>query len=441
MYTSHVHNLLLIISPGSKSLQLLDMIYTSNNSSSIPSGLLVVNDSDRNRIVTLCQRTRHVPRAPMLAINMDARYFPGMRRSHIIKQKAGYKQKYDMVLCDAPCSGDGTTRKSKPVWNTWSMGHAMSLHRLQRRILRRGLELLRPGGIIVYSTCSLNPLEDEAVVASVIDNVGGTEAVEIVPLPEYIIDKTKPFKGLSTWKVPNTKFGENEVNDMYQSFEDVPSEHQASGMKEKSKKKKGGQVSRTMFPPSDNELIKQLGHCGRFLPNDSLDSGGFFVACLKRIKVGELGDEGKTQAREVLTAESTDNKEQQDVEVTIPPATENQDTEPTLSDGVEVREGDWYCGSCKKLNFASRKSCFSCKVRKPRAKTDKKNDTIHQPLLRKPVDEDASVLTAFYNQFGIAPASLPLDNIRIIHRKSEKVIVLVSTALSKLAISDSWGAV
>ena len=130
-------HLLLIISPGSKSLQSLDMLYTSSKQN-LPSGLLVVNDSDRNRIVTLCQRTRHVPRAPMLAINMDARYFPGMRRSHIIKQKAGYKQKYDKVLCDAPCSGDGTTRKSKPVWNTWSMGHAMSLHRLQRRILRRG---------------------------------------------------------------------------------------------------------------------------------------------------------------------------------------------------------------------------------------------------------------------------------------------------------------
>jgi len=377
----------------------------------------------------------------MLAINMDARYFPGMRRSHIIKQKAGYKQKYDKVLCDAPCSGDGTTRKSKPVWNTWSMGHAMSLHRLQRRILRRGLELLRPGGIIVYSTCSLNPLEDEAVVASVIENVGGTEAVEIVPLPDWLV---KSFSGLATWQVPHPKFGKNEVNDMYQTFEDVPLEHQASGMKEKSKKKKGGQVSRTMFPPLDKELTKQLGHCGRFIPNDSLDSGGFFVACLKRIKVGELGDEEKAQAREgPSAAESTraEDKEQQDIKDTISPATENQDTEPTPSDGAEVREGDWYCGSCKKLNFASRKSCFSCKVRKPRVKADKKDDTIQQPLLRKPVDDDASVLNEFYNQFGIAPTSLPLDNIRIIHRKSEKVIVLVSTALSKLAISDSWGAV
>jgi len=284
-------------------------------------------------------------------------------------------------------------------------------------------------------------LEDEAVVASVIDNVGGVKAVEIVPLPDWLVKKCKPLKGLSTWEVAQPKFGKNGVNDMYQTFEDVPSEHQASGMKEKSKKKKGGQISRTMFPPLDKELTKQLGHCGRFIPNDSLDSGGFFVACLKRIKVGELGDEVKSETRDKSPAESTENKEQQDIKDTISPATETQDTEPTPSDGVEVREGDWYCGRCEKLNFASRKSCFSCKVRKPRAKTDKKDDTIQQPLLRKPVDEDASVLNTLYNEFGIAPTSLPIDNIRIIHRKSEKVIVLVSTALSKLAISDSWGAV
>ena len=101
--------------PGSKSLQLLDMLYTANTNNDdttttttniIPSGLLVVNDSDRNRIVTLCQRSRHVPRAPMLAINMDARYFAGLRRrlcDHDNWNLAGYKQKYDAVLCDVPC--------------------------------------------------------------------------------------------------------------------------------------------------------------------------------------------------------------------------------------------------------------------------------------------------------------------------------------------------
>ncbi|KAL9179824.1 hypothetical protein ACHAXT_007794 [Thalassiosira profunda] len=181
--------------PGSKSLQLLDLLCMHSGSKQIPSGLLVANDSDRHRIVTLCQRTRHVPRAPLLAINTDARYFPGIRRKcHLnkdgkeegafnIREKAGYKQKYDAVLCDVPCSGDGTTRNNNQVWKDWSTGHAMSLHKLQRKILQRGMELLRPGGILVYSTCSLNPLENEAVVASVIGDVGGVASMELVPLP------------------------------------------------------------------------------------------------------------------------------------------------------------------------------------------------------------------------------------------------------------------
>ncbi|KAL7529093.1 hypothetical protein ACHAXR_006048, partial [Thalassiosira sp. AJA248-18] len=282
----------LCAAPGSKSLQLLDMLYTAsatanNNGTNttivVPSGLLVVNDSDRNRIVTLCQRSRHVPRAPMMSLNMDARYFPGMRRrcnysgsGKIIgeegavaannnpKEKAGYKQKYDKVLCDVPCSGDGTTRKNKQVWNTWSIAHSMSLHRLQRKILRRAMELLRPGGIVVYSTCSLNPLEDEAVVASVIEDVGGVSSMEVVPLPEWLVQKCGVLRGLQTWQVPSPKYCKDKC--LYQSFENTPIEHQG-GEGKGTKGKKGGQINRSMFPPPgvDSDLSRQLGHCGRFL--------------------------------------------------------------------------------------------------------------------------------------------------------------------------------
>ena len=459
--------------PGSKSLQLLDLLYTSSatnnkhNSSSndtttaatiLPSGLLVVNDSDRNRIITLCQRSRHVPRGPMLAINMDARYFPGIRRSHIIKHKEGYKQKYDKVLCDVPCSGDGTTRKNKQVWNTWSMGHAMSLHRLQRRILRRGLELLRPRGTLVYSTCSLNPLEDEAVVASVINDVGGIDAVEIVPLPTWLVQKCQSLNGLDTWLVPHPQFGKKGMGEMYQSFDDVPMEHQGGGTKEKGdKKKKGGQISRTMFPPTTNDsLTTQLRNCGRFIPNNSLDSGGFFVACLRRLKVGELGGgfeaksnaTGAEEAVEQEEAPFAESSGMNDVENTVQPSTEaeSQDADSTPAAAVDLREGDWYCSSCKKLNFGCRNgsSCFSCKERKPKPRnTEKKGDKIQQPLLRKPDDEeDGMIMNAFFDQFGIQKDEFPLlDNLRIIHRKEKKVIVVVSSSLSKLAISDTWSPV
>ena len=60
-------------------------------------------------------------------------------------------------------SGDGTGRKKRSVISTWDVRHGLGLHALQLAILSRGIELLGYGGRLVYSTCSLNPIEDEAV--------------------------------------------------------------------------------------------------------------------------------------------------------------------------------------------------------------------------------------------------------------------------------------
>ena len=60
-------------------------------------------------------------------------------------------------------SGDGTGRKKRSVIRAWDVRHSLGLHALQLAILSRGIELLGYGGRLVYSTCSLNPIEDEAV--------------------------------------------------------------------------------------------------------------------------------------------------------------------------------------------------------------------------------------------------------------------------------------
>lgn len=64
---------------------------------------------------------------------------------------------FDRVLCDAPCSGDGTLRKTPNIWGKWSTSSAYSLYPLQLMIAQRGLKLLKEGGIMVYSTCSMSP--------------------------------------------------------------------------------------------------------------------------------------------------------------------------------------------------------------------------------------------------------------------------------------------
>jgi len=339
---------------------------------------------------------------------------------------------------------------------------------------------------VVYSTCSLNPLENEAVVASVIHDVGGLDAMEIVPLPEWLVNKCGILNGLESWYVPHPKFGKkDDVKDMYVRFEDVPVEHQGGSIsaekndagKNKKKKKGGGQINPSMFPPpKDTEIRKQLGHCGRLIPNAKLDSGGFFVACIRRLQVGELRAKWDSQKEaSKITEVARDGKD------TVPATTNTtarnngedelaKETEdaaklspgnnnPTTKDDLQcLREGDWICTSCKKINFGRRGSsrCFDCKARKPQsAKNDDKEDKVQRPLLVPP---NESILESFFNFFGIVvankkegpeeelsiPCSFPLQNTRFICRSTkakEHTIVVVSEALSKLAISESWSPV
>lgn len=86
---------------------------------------------------------------------------------------------YDRVVCDVPCSGDGTIRKNPTVWSRWHPGVVNGLHHLQHEIARRGLALLSAGGLMAYSSCAMNPAENEAVVARLLEEAGGElEVVE-----------------------------------------------------------------------------------------------------------------------------------------------------------------------------------------------------------------------------------------------------------------------
>ena len=88
--------------------------------------------------------------------------------------------------------------------------------RRQLNILYRGLDLLKVGGRLVYSTCSLNPIEDEAVVAAALSKHQG--AVSLVPPPPHLAG-VLAADGLATWVVPNP-----ETDEVYESFEATPME-------------------------------------------------------------------------------------------------------------------------------------------------------------------------------------------------------------------------
>ncbi|XP_026194455.1 uncharacterized protein LOC34622587 [Cyclospora cayetanensis] len=182
-------------------------------------------------------------------------------------------------VADVPCSGDGTLRKNMDIWRSWNTGGGHSMHAIQLSILYRGLQLLRIGGKIVYSTCSMNPLEDEAVIATVLSQQHGRlEIVDPPALPEL-----KWTRGKSSWLVPSPPANQTQSTSrgsaapiessgcktaFYCTFDEVP-----EGFRHR--------IRPTMFPPPGADSM-MLEKCVRILPHHN-NTGGFFVCCLRKL--------------------------------------------------------------------------------------------------------------------------------------------------------------
>ncbi|KAK6089349.1 hypothetical protein P3W45_001672 [Vairimorpha bombi] len=166
--------------PGSKTKQLLEMIGDE--------GLVVCNEVSENRLHVLVSETCKIPRKSFIVVKHDASKLPV------------FKNDFDRVLCDVPCSGDGTSRKNPEVIPTWNINNSLSLCNLQYKILKRALKFVKHDGLIIYSTCSMNPIENECIVQRVVLE----EDLEIVDLRDNVNEKflSKKFKfreGLTKW--------------------------------------------------------------------------------------------------------------------------------------------------------------------------------------------------------------------------------------------------
>lgn len=88
---------------------------------------------------------------------------------------------FDIIAADVPCSGEGMMRKEEAAAAQWSPGLVASCAALQRRIVDNLWPMLRPGGCLIYSTCTFNRSENESVVQHVIDELGA-EALPVAAL-------------------------------------------------------------------------------------------------------------------------------------------------------------------------------------------------------------------------------------------------------------------
>uniref|UniRef100_A0A1I8MXI6 tRNA (cytosine(34)-C(5))-methyltransferase n=1 Tax=Musca domestica TaxID=7370 RepID=A0A1I8MXI6_MUSDO len=243
--------------PGSKTAQLIEALHAEPEKYKIPPGFVLANDVDNNRCYMLVHQAKRLNSPCFVVTNHDSAFFPNLLQSTSDGTKSILK--FDKILCDVPCSGDGTLRKNPDIWGKWNLGQAYNLHGVQYRITRRGAEMLEVGGRLVYSTCSLNPIENEAVLQRIIADSNG--ALEIVDA-SHLVPGLKYIPGMTKWKLAS-----KEVDETYNNFEEVPEKYHTI-------------IRPNMFPLPDIEKYG-LEKCIRVLPHLQ-NSGGFFVAVLQK---------------------------------------------------------------------------------------------------------------------------------------------------------------
>ena len=221
-------------SPGSKTSQIAEFMNGM--------GVLVANERSRKRCNLLVANIqRHRSRVTIVS-NHDGRHIPSLSGN----------SGYDAILVDAPCTGSGTTRKNPEVWSKWKPSGGLGLHSMQVGLLNRAVDLLRPGGRVVYSTCSLDPVENEAVISQILQRRGDVRLTDCSEMMEGVSIQ----EGLQSW-VP--------TDDDMQPLEGNPWAH----------------------PPS-KEISEKLSRCVR-VRGHMMDAGGFFLATIEKKHV-QIGD-------------------------------------------------------------------------------------------------------------------------------------------------------
>jgi len=133
--------------PGSKTTQLAALMDDA--------GLVVATDDTLSRLSALRSNAERLGVTNVAVTREDARH-------HSVKPFGG--DPYDHALVDVPCSCEGTIRKNPDALETWTLEHVHGIAGVQKGILRRATQATRPGGTVVYSTCTFAPEENEAVL-------------------------------------------------------------------------------------------------------------------------------------------------------------------------------------------------------------------------------------------------------------------------------------
>jgi len=191
--------------PGSKTTQIAQMM--NNN------GAIIANEKILPRLSSLRTNIQRCGITNAVITWMDGKAF----------REKGLK--FDKILLDAPCTGTGAIMKSPKTLKTWSVDASKISSSIQKQLLQSAVECLKEDGTLVYSTCSLEPEENEENIDWAIRKLG-------VKVEKIKIEGFKTRSGITSW--------------------------------------------------DGDELDPQVSNCIRIYPQDN-NSEGFFVSKLKKV--------------------------------------------------------------------------------------------------------------------------------------------------------------
>ena len=142
--------------PGSKTTLIAQLM---NNK-----GIIVANDPDYTRLKALSMNIQRVGATNVIVTNQNG---------------LSIKDSFTKILLDAPCSGTGTIRKSLKTIVMWNPNMIKRLSKLQKKLIQHSFDILEKEGVLVYSTCTLEPEEDEGVINYLLKNNPNADVEEI----------------------------------------------------------------------------------------------------------------------------------------------------------------------------------------------------------------------------------------------------------------------
>jgi NOL1/NOP2/sun family putative RNA methylase len=170
----------LCASPGSKTTQAAAKMKNQGN--------IIANEVSIGRLIILCANIERCSVTNTIVTKKDGVAFCNKVR------KYNPELKFDKILVDAPCSGEGTLRSTPKTYDAWSINTIRSLSALQKQLFRESFRTLKVGGEMIYSTCTHAPEENEEVVSEMLNLF--EDSIEILPTNLPI----KSREGITSWE-------------------------------------------------------------------------------------------------------------------------------------------------------------------------------------------------------------------------------------------------